>query len=81
MRFVTPEEMALLELAAPFTIMKFKLTFEGELPSSGNSPKPADVWRIRNELHPQLADLWNTHPTLARLAAMRVPRDRGQLCT
>lgn len=69
-------EMALLNLAAPFEIMKFKLTFEGELPPSGNSPKPSDVWRIRNELHPQLADLWNSHPTLRKLASTRVPVDR-----
>ena len=67
--------MALPNLAAPFKIMKFKLTFEGELPASGNSSKPADIWRIRNELHPQLADLWANHPTLKRLAATRVPRD------
>lgn len=68
-------EIALLDLAAPFAIMKFTLHYEGELPASGNKSKPEDVWRIRNELHPQLADLWTSHPTLSRLNATKVPRD------
>jgi hypothetical protein len=69
--------MALLNLAAPFEIMKFTLTFEGNLPASSNSSKPADIWRIRNELHPQLVDLWTSHPILKRLTATRVPRDKA----
>jgi hypothetical protein len=44
--------------------MKFTLTYDGSLPSSGNKPKNPDKWRIRQELHPQLKDLWATHPAL-----------------
>jgi hypothetical protein len=74
-RFSTPAEMARLGLAASFKTMKFKLTFEGELPASGNSSKPADVWRIRNQLHLQLADLWTSHQTLVELQKTRIPKD------
>jgi hypothetical protein len=76
MSALASREMALLNLAAPFNIMKFTLHFDGDLPATGNSPKPADVWRIRNQFHPQLVDLWASHPTLKRLAATRVPRDK-----
>jgi hypothetical protein len=44
--------------------VKFNLTFEGALPSAGNKPKPEAVWAIRNALHPQLVDLWKSHPGL-----------------
>jgi hypothetical protein len=44
--------------------MKFNLTYEGQLPSSGNKAKIEDVWRIRKEFHPQLVDLWASHPAL-----------------
>jgi hypothetical protein len=48
----------------PFDLMKFTLTYSGPLPSSGNKRKLRDVWAIRNALHPQLAELWHTHPVL-----------------
>jgi hypothetical protein len=47
--------------------MKFTLTFDGSLPPSANKAKTSDVWKIRQELHPQLQELWNTHPSLQRL--------------
>ena len=46
--------------------MKFNLTYEGSLPSSGNKPKNEDKWRIRKHFHPQLLDLWKNHPALKR---------------
>lgn len=45
-------------------IMKFTLTFDGSLPSSGNKAKVTAKWAIRSALHPQLADLWKSHPAL-----------------
>jgi len=54
---------------APF--MKFTLTYDGPLPASANKAKNDDKWRIRKELHPQLADLWATHPALRQVAENR----------
>ncbi len=48
----------------PIQLMKFTLTYEGDLPASGNKPKPAAVWAIRREMHPQLEELCKTHPAL-----------------
>ena len=53
------------------SVMKFTLTYEGPLPASGNKPKPAEVWRIRDDFHPQLADLWDNHPALKDVLARR----------
>src|ERR1700730_3925899 len=53
--------------ACPFELMKFTLTYDGELRSSGNSPKPEDKWHIRRALHPQLAELWQMHAVLSPL--------------
>jgi hypothetical protein len=47
--------------------MKFTLTYEGSLPPSANKPKNQDKWRIRRELHPQLVDLWKSHPALIEI--------------
>jgi hypothetical protein len=44
--------------------MKFTLTYDGPLPSSGNKPKNDAKWEIRKKLHPQLKDLWASHPAL-----------------
>ncbi|WP_433268994.1 hypothetical protein ACQPZF_05715 [Actinosynnema sp. CS-041913] len=43
-------------------IMRFTLTYSGRLPSSSNA---GVKHRIRLDLHPQLKELWNTHPALA----------------
>jgi hypothetical protein len=57
--------------------MRFTLTYDGELGSSGNSPKPEEKWQIRRALHPQLAELWQTHPVLSRLAYVAIPQSGG----
>ncbi len=44
--------------------VKFTLTYEGSLPSSGSKPKNEDKSRIRREFDPQLRDLWKSHPAL-----------------
>src|SRR6266702_3444818 len=44
--------------------MKFTLTYDGSLPSSGNRAKVEEKWAIRCKFHPQLKDLWDNHPAL-----------------
>jgi hypothetical protein len=45
--------------------MKFRLTYTGPLlASSNNSTRPKEKWDIRKQLHPQLEELWSTHPVL-----------------
>jgi hypothetical protein len=44
--------------------MKFTLTYDGSLPASANRPKNQAKWDIRQQLHPQLVDLWASHPAL-----------------
>jgi hypothetical protein len=56
--------------------MKFTLTYDGELKASGNSPKPKEKWTIRQALHPQLMELWQTHPVLSRTDP-RIPAEGG----
>ncbi len=55
--------------------MKFTLTYEGELPSAGNSSrKAAEKWEIRNAFHPQLAELMTVHPAMRlALRAAKIP--------
>jgi hypothetical protein len=67
MLFLSKEQQLAINIAAPFQLMKFTLTFEGNLPTSGNKPKPEAVWRIRRTLHPQIADLFLTHPVLTEV--------------
>lgn len=69
---------AALALAAPFTLMKFTLTYDGELPSAGNrSSRVKEKWEIRKAIHPQLAELWENSEELRRLALRQVPMDQG----
>lgn len=56
-----------MRLAEPFELMKFTLIYDGDLPASGNKPKPAYASAIRNEFHDQLSDLWNSHVILRQL--------------
>lgn len=44
--------------------VKFTLTYDGPLLSSGNKGKNENKWEIRKRLHPQLVDLWGSHPAL-----------------
>jgi len=48
-------------------IMKFTLHYDGSLPSSGNKAKVEAKWDIRGRLHPQLKDLWASHPALRQV--------------
>jgi hypothetical protein len=62
--------------------MRFHLSFEGPLPSTGNSdpnhPRQAKlkaIWAIRDSVHLQLEQLFKTHPALsARSSPSRVLR-------
>jgi hypothetical protein len=47
--------------------MKFTLTYDGSLPSSGNKAKNQVKWEIRKSFDPQLRDLWASHPALIEL--------------
>jgi hypothetical protein len=57
--------------------MKFTLTYEGSLPSSGSKPKNEAEWDIRKKLHPQLEDLCDSHPALRAVEADRLFPKRG----
>jgi hypothetical protein len=49
-------------------IMKFTLTFDGELPSNG---KVRDKWEIRKQFHPQLQELWRVHSATQEIVRHR----------
>jgi hypothetical protein len=54
--------------------MKFTLTYDGPLPSIGNTfsaAKRKEVWSIREQISDQLADLWTNHPSLKIVNAHR----------
>jgi hypothetical protein len=51
--------------------VKFTLTYDGPLPSGGNKRHNADKWRIRKAFHPQLKDLWSSHPALRQVEENR----------
>lgn len=57
--------------------MKLTLTYDGELPASGNSSKPANVWDIRRKIHPQLEWLWKSHPELRNVSLFSVIQKSG----
>jgi hypothetical protein len=59
-------------------IMKFTLTYDGSLPSGGNSSKAKALWAIRHHFHPQLVDLWDNHPAL-KSTATEFPLSGGVL--
>lgn len=62
--------------------VKFTLTYDGPLPSSGNKPKNDDKWRIRKEVHPQFKDLWASHPALRMVEENRhFPKAGGSTLT
>jgi hypothetical protein len=58
---------AALPILGPFDVMKFALSYEGPLPSSGNPrdpskpPKLSEIWTIRNHICPQIHRLFETH--------------------
>jgi hypothetical protein len=59
-------------------LVKFTLTYEGSLPSSGSKPKNGAKASIRASFHPQLKRLWETHPALQDLEEIRFfPKSGG----
>lgn len=65
-------------VGVPFEIMRFRLTYDGELKAAGNTKRAKDKWAIRRAIHPQLADFWENDPVMkrARPGAV-VPKDGG----
>lgn len=61
--------------------MKFTLTYDGELPGTGNSSrKPEKKREIREHFSPQLAHLWKIHPALMKARRHRyLPKQGGFL--
>jgi hypothetical protein len=47
--------------------MEFRLTYEGDLPSSGNTAHADAKHHIRKEFHPQLKKLWENTPPLSEM--------------
>jgi hypothetical protein len=60
-------------------VMKFTLTYDGELPATGNSSgKALKKWEVRKRFDPQLRELWHVHPALSELRFRRYwPRSGG----
>jgi hypothetical protein len=56
--------------------MKFTLTFDGDLPSNG---RPKEKWQIRNQFHPQLAELWRINPCLQEVVHRRHVSTKGYM--
>jgi hypothetical protein len=57
-----------LGLGLPFEFMKLTLTFDGNLHAvSRSNNRTKEKWEIRNQIHPQLAELWMSHPVLNRI--------------
>lgn len=55
------------------SLMKFSLTYDGELPASANDKRRTkEKWAIREQIDPQLAYLWETHPSLKLAFSRRV---------
>jgi hypothetical protein len=52
------------DVAGGFPIVKFNLVYDGPLHSQGAANIFGKKWKIREYLHPQLAELWRVHPSL-----------------
>ena len=53
--------------------MRFRLTYSGEVKSSGNKPKPYNKHELRLAFHRQLSVLWETNPTLKEFSESEFP--------
>ena len=52
--------------------MKFTLTYNGELPSTGNSSRKTEKkWEVKKHFDPQLRELWTVHPALKEMQYRR----------
>ena len=65
--------------------MRFRLTYDGDLPSVGNSRPPLRVtkvraiWAVRHAIRPQLDDLWEHHHLLRGDGGVRVRAAANEL--
>jgi hypothetical protein len=60
-------ELSNLELNWPVEYMRFTLIYEGPLrAASSGDPRRDEKHDIRRKLHPQLLDVWQTHPELGK---------------
>jgi hypothetical protein len=58
--------------------VKFALTYDGELPSTGNGSKKTSAKNaIRKAFHPQLQELWKISPVLRQLAKAPLYPEQG----
>lgn len=64
-------------LHCPQVLMRFHLVYNGPLPPTGNKSRPDDARRIRDQFHPQLKLLWETHSALRRLRSTAVVSGGG----
>src|SRR5262245_42553225 len=64
------------EASVGLEVMRFTLTYDGELSSNDDFRKK---WEIRNQIHPQLQELWNTNASLKRLERHRLVPARPDL--
>ncbi|MEU5046838.1 hypothetical protein [Streptomyces griseorubiginosus] len=74
---MSPRRSIMIKIATTYKRrqhMHFTLTYSGHLPSTGNAKVKHD---IRRKLHPQLKELWRTHPGLAG-ASNLVKRENGE---
>jgi len=61
--------------------MDFRLTYEGNLPSSGNDSHGKEKHQIRKQFHPQLKKLWEESKSLKDLKHIVYPLEPGSLKT
>jgi hypothetical protein len=70
-----------LQRFAPFELMRFRLTYTGELKAAGNGGgrrRADEKWEIRKAIAPQLVRLWATHPALKGIGFhVETDPDRG----
>ena len=59
-----------------YDFMEFRLIYKGSLPSAGNDTRAPQKNKIREYLHPQLEQLWMTHPALQWVADTNDPNSR-----
>lgn len=65
---MTPDQIfSIIESARDREIMQFTLIYDGDLPAGGKR-RNLYASKIRNVLHDQLADLWDSHVVLRKLA-------------
>src|SRR4051794_4885393 len=49
-------------------LMEFRLLYKGRISPETNRPRSDEKRHIRSRLHPQLQELWSSHPRLITLA-------------